>query len=1128
MKSIRFFVTGGDGTRETVELVADDLPQDENEFDVFLNKLMNSRVQDPGVYNRIAMEYHRLGDHDKFRRTLEFVCASGALTDQQLDENGREEASRIYSNLAAHFLYEAVQPDLKADQKEDLLTTFVSHYKSAGDYNNSDAYLAALGAFYEIQKGKLTEATRKLEMMSTFIERSRQTGFEYIHSVAWGILYYQKGKYSAALEALIKAVKAKPESGAGIRVAIAVCCFKLEQYPRAGAALESALGFDSNNLSALLNMGVFKKLESSRDSVRRVEHRLDALDFFSLAADVDDNCYAARNHMANLDFFACPDGEEGEDFLITNVKNPATRCCKFGTDGQVKAESFYVLARLLHAQDNEKLAKKAYEKALKHDPKMILASFGLGKLYLGEMKYEEALKQFEQVQKVVPDDKDTSAYIILVQSLLNDSVVNFDKLREAAVGFPFEVDLWLLQAQNRIKAGIDFQNALKCYENSLKCGGEGTLEDELRFDVYSNIAILCHGTGRFNEAAEYARRSLDREYPDEEENPVFTHAENDIFFNFSDVVGSAKATATRGEFDLGSSAATLKSGDDILLDNVLLKIDGLSGSMITTKCAIGFEAGENLTLRRKEPRHNFNARTLLLCYNYARILEDQGSSMAAREIYCEILKRHPSFVECYLRLSWMERQIGNFEEAERWLLKALEVNPDEPDANVSLGDLYARRDDWDKAKKMYEKVNKKLGENNHDARTNISLGNMYYRSLGDHKNYDKNLKYSYKFYHAVLTKHGRNAHATNGLGMICAEMKRFDAAREMFSRARESNITAAGDIAMNLAHVHLFQRKNVDAIQLYQSTMKSSITSGNAPSSYGALIECLGLANFRNGQHEEALRVLRRAIHYDPTTAHIWFNHGYVVEEYAAVSLKSQTVQSISEINRLIDMLKLSKRMFNFAANIETGVRLKYDRKKARQHEEKVDGLLEKAGKALEVAQQQTAEEGKQKQKREDMRRKRIEDQGKKEEEELEEKKRIKEEEQRRAREANERLASLKKTWATAPPPKSAGDKKSRKKKEESAPFADDQDGGQLPDELFDSDNEDENDAGNADTTKSHATTMDALDSDDDAPRPPLPSEPAHVSTNKRGADDEDDLFGSDEDEPAPKVARTGTVIEDD
>lgn len=55
---------------------------------------------------------------------------------------------------------------------------------------------------------------------------------------------YCKEKYGVAMEHFSKALQRHPKSLSSIRVVIASCCFKLNQFDRARAILEKALAFD--------------------------------------------------------------------------------------------------------------------------------------------------------------------------------------------------------------------------------------------------------------------------------------------------------------------------------------------------------------------------------------------------------------------------------------------------------------------------------------------------------------------------------------------------------------------------------------------------------------------------------------------------------------------------------------------------------------------------------------------------------------------------------------------------------------------------------------------------------------------------------------------------------------------
>ncbi len=62
------------------------------------------------------------------------------------------------------------------------------------------------------------------------------------------------------------------------------------------------------------------------------------------------------------------------------------------------------------------------------------------------------------------------------------------------------------------------------------------------------------------------------------------------------------------------------------------------------------------------------------------------------------------FCSGYLRLSLISCGIGKFDDASVWLTRALEVNDEQPDATICLGDLYYRKDHLVDARKCYDKI----------------------------------------------------------------------------------------------------------------------------------------------------------------------------------------------------------------------------------------------------------------------------------------------------------------------------------------------------------------------------------------------------------------------------------------
>jgi tetratricopeptide (TPR) repeat protein len=150
------------------------------------------------------------------------------------------------------------------------------------------------------------------------------------------------------------------------------------------------------------------------------------------------------------------------------------------------------------------------------------------------------------------------------------------------------------------------------------------------------------------------------------------------------------------------------------------------------------------------------------------------------------------------------------------------------------------------------------------------------------------------------------------------------------------------DICANLAHVHLAQGRLVDAEHLYQAALKAlpkSHSSGGGSSAKQAdkivaAHECMALAQFRHGRHEDALRSLLRGLHNDPTCLREWYNVAVVRADYGMSLMKRQD-KSADDIDDAVGHLQLAQRLFGFLATVQIpqGKGLQYDKKIAAKKE---------------------------------------------------------------------------------------------------------------------------------------------------------------------------------------------------
>lgn len=262
---------------------------------------------------------------------------------------------------------------------------------------------------------------------------------------------------------------------------------------------------------------------------------------------------------------------------------------------------------------------------------------------------------------------------MLLQSIHKKESASFDKLREIAPGFAFEADLWLSQGHTiQMKGPGDYPTALKCYEMAYDCMLKQNLTPQSK--MLLNMGILYHSLGNLNSANEFVRRSLSPAIVQADVgtavNPVFHRPENDVFYHWAPTsylvrVGDCleeNANGLHNDAHLPNSHVgvitltdesdslffdTLKVGDDIMVSDVLFEVLQVHSAKLYCKGFIhALDLSANHSLKVKKAETNFNHSTMTNCFALARIQEDRGHLQAAREIYLELLKLRPTYLEC--------------------------------------------------------------------------------------------------------------------------------------------------------------------------------------------------------------------------------------------------------------------------------------------------------------------------------------------------------------------------------------------------------------------------------------------------------------------------------------------------
>eukprot|EP01041_Mallomonas_annulata_P003009 gene3009-5892_t len=759
----------------------------------------------------------------------------------------------------------------------------------------------------------------------------------------------------------------------------------------------------------------------------------------------------------------------------------AGKAFRVSTVAEIKSESCFILGRVYHDLGETNYASHLYKEALKYWPDMSLAAMLLGQLLFAENKYVEAKELFQKVLSRHPEDKDAQAYLYLVKGLNQGETTSMDKLKEVAAGFAWEEDLWLLQGQLRLSDSSEHGAALKCLESAMECilrrGGD------LDPSHLSNIAVLHHtlGTG-LHIALDYSRKALlavekaaaataaasisvsasstSSDEPVTANSVIFRCTDNDVFYTWSDELFKVTVTDNTefGNVTLSMVTTTpsdsekkvdggargikdfLQEDDDVLIGDVIFTVQSLAedGSSFTAKGFVklkddhdanGNENGDGdggqlpFPVRRKIPARNFTAKTITLCFNLARVLEDTGRSRAAAEIYVQLLDKHPSYIECYLRLAKISGDLGRLQDALVWTKRALAVDESNVDALVCLGDLMTLRNEPTDALKIYEKAIKQV---HHDQRCMLSMGNANYLIFST--NYASDLRDSCKFFSSGLGAESKNAYMANGLAIACVEKKFLDLAKETFTKIRDLNACPAVEVLINLGNTNLIQRKYGEAILMFQSALKT-LTQPCGTNQHNAfqqparrfayVYECLALAHLRHGQHADANRSILRCVRMDPSSSSSWYNHAALREEMA-VNILQKPQRLPKEIEVSINELETARRMFKCLTGLPSTPSLllgsmpvlKYESENAISHEVFCTGNISKAKTLLLRATEEdqlrkTLQLKQQERHQEERRLKKL-----LEEEQLESERRLRQE---KAQQKALQLEALQNTWKSIP-----------------------------------------------------------------------------------------------------------------
>mmetsp|Transcript_39349 Transcript_39349/g.63823 ORF Transcript_39349/g.63823 Transcript_39349/m.63823 type:complete len:766 (+) Transcript_39349:2-2299(+) len=317
-------------------------------------------------------------------------------------------------------------------------------------------------------------------------------------------------------------------------------------------------------------------------------------------------------------------------------------------------------------------------------------------------------------------------------------------------------------------------------------------------------------------------------------------------------------------------------------------------------------------------------------YNLARLYEEKLQTSKAQTLYKEIIREHPNYLDCYLRLGCIAKVRGHIYEASDCIKLALNIKEDNFDALSLLGNLHLEKDEPRELEEAQKKFKRILQVDKNDSYAILSLANTYcslarHEAIA-HKGNDgrtsEALLKAMDYYNKVLTKEPGNLYAANSVGVLLADKGKIAEAKEVFSMVRECTADMP-DVWVNMAHIYLAQGQHINAIKMYQNCLKKFYYNRES-----SILLFLARAYYDFGKYQECKRVLLKALHLMPDNPALRYNIALAQFMYGTKLLEGKR-NNLNELKSAVTELNLARQMFLNLKNSKVGKNPNYDPERA-------------------------------------------------------------------------------------------------------------------------------------------------------------------------------------------------------
>ncbi|CAF1180570.1 unnamed protein product [Rotaria sordida] len=440
----------------------------------------------------------------------------------------------------------------------------------------------------------------------------------------------------------------------------------------------------------------------------------------------------------------------------------------------------------------------------------------------------------------------------------------------------------------------DTTNASDCFEKILKIHPN----DHESMKILASIYAESNDQDKRDKAREYLKK-------------VTQHDPHDIdsWIQLAEILEGVDLQVSLDAYMTASKLIRDLHGKDTpmeMLNNMGSLHYRLSNNEESRKC---FEKGISYAEQAREVEPAYaNSILVTMRYNLARVCEASFEFDKAETLYKEILREHPKYVDCVLRLGCMARDRGQIYSASDWFKDALEINHNSPDAWTMIGNLHAAKQEWRPGQKKFERILHNPQTAN-DSYALISLGNIWLQTLymptRDKDREKRHQARALQVYKVVLKNDNRNIWAANGVGCVLAHKGYLNEARDIFAQVREATADMP-DVWLNIAHIYVEQKQYIPAVQMYENCLKKFYKYNNVE-----VLTYLARALVKGNRLHEAHNALLNARRVAPHDLTLMYNIALVQQKLAQEILKDEN-STLNSVLQAIDQLRIAQKSFTW------------------------------------------------------------------------------------------------------------------------------------------------------------------------------------------------------------------------